>query len=681
MRQRILYFFSWIKRPPKGPLFLVVFSVILTNIILSAILIFQFGAGILNIKEGDFALKTIRAPKSLYFKSEIKTNEARKQAEEKVKKIFRYNPSSFQKQEAKIDEVFLEISKIKEEMISFNEKTKKIEDLFSDSISPALISEIINKDKEELVVFRNSLQNFLLPFHKENEIKDEDLSEWKMKIQKTTEDPILGEMASLLLLPNSFFDEEETTRQKELAVGAVSPIYFYIEKDQIILKKGEIVTNFDIEILQALGLTFLGYSSQKILGTIFLVFLLTLISGLYFYFSSARLPNFKKSLIIFWLFLIVMTVACRLILPLKPIFAYIFPVAAFPILLAIFVNLEFGIFTSLIFSIVFALGAGGSFFELLFIHFIASLFGIFVSLGKFRFHTFLKVPFYIGLANFASAFAFNLLAESFSLKLVSGLLFAGLINGFLSTILVVAGISLLSHLFKMTSFIQLLELENPSHPLLKNLALKAPGTYFHSMTVAYLGEGAARAIGADPLLVRVASLYHDVGKIKNPNFFVENWKKKKSPFSGKLEEGAQKIINHVEEGVKLAKENHLPQEIIDIIKEHHGKTLVKYFFNLADKKNQENFQEKFRYLGPLPQTKESAIVMLADIVEATSHVFEKEKHPSFRKLIEEIFSEKLEEGQLKDAPLTLKEISKIKEVFVKGLEKIYHERIEYPQKS
>jgi putative nucleotidyltransferase with HDIG domain len=238
--------------------------------------------------------------------------------------------------------------------------------------------------------------------------------------------------------------------------------------------------------------------------------------------------------------------------------------------------------------------------------------------------------------------------------------------------------------FGLTTSVTLLELANPSHPLLKQLLMEAPGTYHHSLIVANLAEAAAEAVGADPLLARVGSFYHDIGKLKRPYFFIENQlgpnpHEKISPNLSTLI-----ITSHVKDGLEMAKKAKLPKVIQDIIVQHHGNSLVSFFYRQAEKNSDSKEvlrEEDFRYEAPVPQTKEAAIILLADAVEAAVRSLNKPAAGRVEAVVRKIIKEKLDDGQFDQCNITLRELDIIAQTFVRILSGIYHTRIEYPEKE
>jgi len=260
----------------------------------------------------------------------------------------------------------------------------------------------------------------------------------------------------------------------------------------------------------------------------------------------------------------------------------------------------------------------------------------------------------------------------------------GLGSGIFCAIVAIGSLSYLETLFGLVTNFKLFDLGNPSHPLLKNLMMNAPGTYQHSIVVGNLAEAAAEAVNADALLTKIGAMYHDIGKMKRPYFFIENQlnENQHSKISPRL--SALVIIGHVKEGIELAEENKIPSVIADFIPMHHGTMLVSYFFHQA-KQMEENpedvLEEDFRYPGPKPQTKETAILMLADATEAAVRSISKPTVEQIQKTINKIIKARLDDGQLAESPLTLVDLEKISLSFLRILQSLYHSRIEYPSEE
>ena len=258
-----------------------------------------------------------------------------------------------------------------------------------------------------------------------------------------------------------------------------------------------------------------------------------------------------------------------------------------------------------------------------------------------------------------------------------------LINGFLCAFIVASALPLFEYLFKVVTDVSLLELADFNHPLLKRLVLEAPGTYHHSLMVGNLSEMASEAVGANPLLARVGAYYHDIGKLSKPEYFSENQDRYTSKHD-QLSASMSKLVimDHVKNGVELARKNHLNREIVDFITQHHGTSLVYYFYRRAieEQKVEEGVQEKvFRYPGPKPQSKETAIVLLADSVEAACRSLEEPTAERITDIVHRIINNKFIDGQLDHCDLTLKDLERISTTFIHILAGFYHSRVDYPE--
>ncbi len=294
----------------------------------------------------------------------------------------------------------------------------------------------------------------------------------------------------------------------------------------------------------------------------------------------------------------------------------------------------------------------------------------------------IRAGFFAGLLQFIVAFVGERTeALSFFSLPDMELLKVCVVNGIVSSIVVIGVLPVFEYIFRVVTNISLLELSDFNHPILKKMILEAPGTYQHSLVVANLAEAAAEAIGANPLLARVGAYYHDIGKINRSNYFVENQIPYRDVHKG-LKPSISKliIINHVKEGVELAKKYHLNPNIIDFITQHHGRSLVYYFYQRAKELEPgSEDEEEYRYPGPRPQSKEVAIVSLADTIEALSRTLEEPTPSRIEEMVKEVVRKKFIEGELDESELTLKDLEKITNSFIRILNAIFHTRINYPQ--
>jgi putative nucleotidyltransferase with HDIG domain len=369
-------------------------------------------------------------------------------------------------------------------------------------------------------------------------------------------------------------------------------------------------------------------------------------------------------------------------LPNVPVSAleYSVPVALGGLLLAVLFNSRLAFAGALAISILTSLLASA---ELrFFLHsFVGSLTAIFALVGQKSRATLLRAGALVGLANLYSIVAWSFLSGATG-SLGFDLL-CGLINGLFVAILALGLLPLFEYLFQVATDFRLIELCNMNHPLLKQMILNAPGTYHHSMVVGTLAEAAGEAIGANTLLCRVGAYYHDIGKMRKPSYFVENQTDSKD-LHGKLRPSLSSlvIVSHVKAGVELGRAYGLPTEVVEMIPQHHGTRLVTFFYDKAKKTQDPDMgevqEEEFRYPGPKPQTKEAAILMLADAVEAASRTLTERTQGRFQGLVGNIVNTIFTDGQLNECELTLRELRLIEESFVRVLAGIYHHRVDYP---
>jgi len=361
------------------------------------------------------------------------------------------------------------------------------------------------------------------------------------------------------------------------------------------------------------------------------------------------------------------------------IFIYGIPIATG----AMFVTLLFDFHTAIIFSFAISLLTGFWLRDALYpvYAFAGSLTAAFSVIRCKKRSALLRGGLYLIYANILLVLILLLAkGELFSFNTGYAVIFA-IFSGMSVSAIVSLLLPLFEYLFKITTDISLLELLDLNQPLMKTLMISAPGTYHHSVIVGNLVESAAEAVGVNPLLARVSSYYHDIGKIKMPDYFVENQSIAPSRHDKLTPHMSSMIItNHVKEGVELAKQYKLPQAIIDIIKQHHGNALITYFYQKAKEQGQEKpvAEDEYRYPGPKPQTRVAALVMMADAVEASSRVLNDPTPARISALVDKIINHIFLEGQLDECELTLKDISEVKKRFAYILTGIFHKRIDYP---
>jgi putative nucleotidyltransferase with HDIG domain len=500
---------------------------------------------------------------------------------------------------------------------------------------------------------------------------------------------------------NRTLDEAATAERRQQAVAQVAPQQVTVLAGESIVRVGEIVTPETIEKLQETGAMPRPLSWSGIGGRGLFALLTTLGFIGYIIIFQAELARRPRTLLVIIGLIILTLIAARLLLPLVHEWPFFFPLATIAIVFSVVFNGRLGIATTVMAAAVIGVMQQNS-LHLAVTMFISGATAIFIARSADRMLTFLLAGGCVALAVAVSELAFWMIElttfRSADLLVMLGptMLFAGM-NGALSTILSLGVFHLVSRAAGQVTPLQLMELAHPSQPLLRKLIREAPGTYYHSVAVGNLAEAAAEAIGADALLLRVAAYYHDIGKTLRPYFFTDNQMGRENVHNDlDPTTSAQIIVDHVVEGEKMARTARLPEQIIEFITTHHGTTLVKHFYQLALQLHDSVDVADFRYPGPRPHTREQAILMLADSVEATvrskaqngkllpSRTDEETRAAgsaggaqAIDVLIQSIIDDRVREGELDNAPLTMRELGLIKQAFITSLQSIYHPRVDY----
>ncbi len=487
--------------------------------------------------------------------------------------------------------------------------------------------------------------------------------------------------------PNVFYSEPLTQKFLDAQLGSVSGAKGMVRKDELIVQKDGVITDdINRKLLSFKAKYEHEISSKKshlgvFIGYILLTSLIVGVFILYLQFHAKEVFKSFSQLIFMMMWLVVYSYLVFVVEINSNISAYMIPFCIVPIVIKIFYNDKLALFTHivvvLIASFLSSLG-----YEFTFLQILA---GIVAILANIQVRDWSR--FFFSMLNIFLAYGIGYLGlsliKSGSIESVDWSVYPWIFLNVFLTLLAYPLIPLLERLFGFTSSITLVELSDMNRPLLKELSIKAPGTLQHSLQVANLSEAAASKIGADQLLVKVAALYHDVGKTLNPTFFIEN-QSGESPHNQLTNlESAKIIIEHVTEGERLAKKNRLPQLLIDFIMTHHGTTRVEYFYRNFIKENPgKEFDESlFRYPGPRPSTKEQTILMLADSLEAASKSLKNPEEKDIDELADKIIAFKITNGQLEDSEITFEELEICKVEFKKLLKSINHIRIEYPEEK
>jgi len=486
------------------------------------------------------------------------------------------------------------------------------------------------------------------------------------------------------LKANLFYDEVLTEGALEDELSKISFTRGEVDQGKLIIAKGEIVENEDFKILNSLKDE---YESELWMGSNYYFILLgytilvaLVLIMLFLFLKRYRMDIFQNNNKVTFIFfnILLMVLATSLMVKHYENYIYMVPLCILPLILKNFFDARLGLFAHVLTVLILGFVVPNS-FEYIFLQIIAGIVTILTASELYkRANLFISVG-QITLIYIVGYFAFYAIHEG-NLENIEWILFGVFVLNGLLTLFAQPLIYMFEKLFGLVSDVSLLELSDTNSKLLKELSDKAPGTFHHSLQVANLAEAAANEIGANAMLVRVGALYHDIGKMEHPTYFTENQITNVNPHDDlPPKESAKIIVDHVIKGIEIARKNNLPDRVIDFIRTHHGSTVVYYFYKKQQELDQEVAREDFEYPGPIPFSKETAILMMSDAVEAASKSL---KNPTFT-IIDE-FVEKIVKGQMQanqylNANITLKEIEMVKKVLKQKLTNIYHLRVEYPE--
>jgi hypothetical protein len=494
------------------------------------------------------------------------------------------------------------------------------------------------------------------------------------------------ELYNKVIIPNYKYSAEDTQTRLEEALATISETKGAIAQGQVIIRRGDLVTPERANILRSLAEARSENATNiekwvRFAGQLVIIITITFVFFMYIYLYRRNITSDNALFLLVFLTMGLVSFGSGIVNYLDIADPYIIPIAIAPIVLTIIFDSRVGLVSSITLASLLGLVNGNS-FEFVIATFAACSLGVFsVRDIKDRSQFFFTTP---GIV----LITYVLVVGSFDIATLSGwdVFASDLMYITISSVFILFTyplILLFETIFGVTTDFTLIELGDTNQPILKELMNKAPGTFHHSLQVANLSEAAASAIGANSLLCRVGALYHDIGKMMKPEYFVENQTKGTNEHDKlKPQMSAMVIKAHVSEGVKMAEEEDLPEIIIDFIKTHHGTSVIRYFFEKA--KEDENMksmlqEDQFRYEGPLPSTKETGILLLADGIEAASRAMKNPTYSKLENLVNRMVDDRVAEGQLSHCPLTFRHLQVIKETFLNILVGVYHSRVEYPE--
>jgi putative nucleotidyltransferase with HDIG domain len=660
----------------------------------------------LEVAVGTIARTDILAPRADSYVSEIETAAARDRAANGVENQYDYStPKAIAIASRQLAAFEIEVEPIDEAFKKTTTDADRATQL--DEALPGILTEVDRKTLKGLTAERwTELRNEasrVLGNTERAQLRDTDVTQAQADLAdlmvggppplNEAERQLAADLTSPLIEPNSAYSKTLTDQARAAAAAAVDPVLVPFAQGEKIVGANERITDVDLEAIQYFGLTDARPDFARLAGWLFLAIMIV---GL----LLAWLWRFRRDL---WhrnnamLLISLMVVGVAFVLKAtagRPGLPFIVPTAVAGMLLAIL--LDAGVATTVMIVLAMIAGAvNGNSLELAAYVLFGGLAGIVAIRRGDRLQIFVQAGLAVAVSNVlvVSTFALLGLHDVRGLVELVGASFASAAG---AAVAAVGSFAVLGNLFGILTVFQLLELANPSQTLLRRLLVETPGTYHHSLMVGNLAERGAEAIGADPLLTRVAAYYHDVGKLANPLAFIENQAGGEN-IHDELdpEVSAQILKQHVADGIDIAYKSKLPKTLIAFIPQHHGTAIMSYFYARAKESAAEPFggprtaegaaaaaavdDRRFRHVGPKPQSKEAALIMLADGVEASVRSLESRDEPAIRAMVARIIEERLSDGQFDECDLTLRDIERIKEAFVGQLLGMYHQRVAYPQ--
>ena len=647
-----------------------------------------------QLQVGDVAPFDIRAPRDAEYPSAIRTDEARAAARAAVGPVYDYtfergNLVAEEQASALRDRLAPVESVLDDQALEPEARAAALRDALPE-LGAEAVATLLELNGEGWAALRAELFR-VLDATERPELRDTVVAEARAGLAVRF-DPALSaaqrdlgaEILSPIIVPNSSYDPAATEAERVRVEQAVPTQIVQVKQGETIVDAGHRVDALDLEKMRVLGLLVPepDVVATRIVGWVLLAMLLVGITLAWVWRFRPQYWHRTNALVLLGLILVASGMAIELTSG-RSLLPWVLPLPAVALLLAIL--LDAGTATVVAAVVAILVGVVNASLELTAVTFTASLAGAIAVRRGDRLSYFLWAALAMAVAADGLVLVFALLGTRDVVGTVQ-LIGAATICAGISAVIAVGLFAILGNVFGITTVFQLLELASPSQPLLRRLLVETPGTYHHSLMVGNLGERAAEAIGADPLLTRVAAYYHDIGKLKNPLAFIENQAGGENIHDELDPDVSADILKqHVADGIDLAYQQHVPKAVIAFIPQHHGTTLISFFHARAKElaaqagRPDDVDPATYRHVGPKPQSKEAAILMLADGVEASVRSLVKRDEPSILAMVSTIVRERLEDGQFEESDLTLRDLERIRQAFVEQLLGMYHQRVEYPQ--
>jgi len=658
--------------------------IVATGLMCAAALLFSPPAVVSYDQAGVVADRQIRAPSSTVFVSESLTAAERDKAAAAVQRVYTPDPAVVVSSSTKLAGALSSIARIRTDGTQpRDQRIAALTRLTDVTLSPTLASDLLDMTVAEFEPLSKELDAALKTLYAQG-IRPEQLDAARAETAKALppgwterQKRIGAELLKQLLQANWTFDATATATAQQAARNGVAPVQVQVTLGEVVVREGQVVTAQELEKLRALGLVNPGIDWKSALGLIIWALLIAGVLALFIerYAQEAWVDDRKLAIVA--LSLVVLTAAGRALVPGHNVAVFFVPFAAVAMMLTVLVGGR----TALATQIAGALHVGimSNQVELVAYVLVPALLGMAAVRRATTAREFVTASFSVAFGDLGIIATFLLVGRAADTLGMLQLGIAAVLSGIASGVLAFGAVVMLGHLFRITTVFELRELADPNNPLLRQLLLRTPGTYHHSLLVANLAERAAEVVGADPLVARVGSYYHDIGKMRNPLAFIENQTGSNPHDDLDPAVSASIVSAHVRDGLALAERYRLPLQIREMIPGHHGTSLIRYFYALAQQRSENVDERSFRHPGPKPRSKEAGIVMLADSTEAAVRSIEDKTPDRIAEMVDRIVDEKVADGQLDECDLTLRDVQRIKEAFRQLLAGVYHERIPYPE--
>ena len=676
-----------------------------------------------TVELNQVAKETIRAPRTLEDKTQTEKNQ--QIAMDAVSDVLVFDQERLTKQLTNIQQFFQAIksvaSKASAEIVKTDQNNSSEESVtrvattqervqyfkkslekenqsireFAIFIPDKYISQLLQANSEQLASYEKTLKS-VVETQMKNAISESTVTKAQEEAKKTlfysdysdTERDLLGQLVTVSVIVNNVVDKEATQKAKEVAKAAVNPVK--ILQGQVLVQEGHVISDQDIRLLELFGLSNSKPNYHELLSYIVFLFAIVIFLAVYYRQTIALSSDTVTVMSVFALIFVAGVFVLKILALIQnkgvEHIGLVFPISGFVYLLYRLTKSLRLTIVSIVLMPIFSWYYFSQTTNILHLILTTVFLSIIAWIGiiheeiwknQLWMKRFMKHLFYPVLLGIPFVFYSN---YEFQTQQTMFIFLFLLLSGFLSFLLPVILMPYLSYVFEDSSVLLWAELSNPNQPLLKDLITQAPGTYHHSLMVANISANCVEAIGGDSQLARVACYYHDIGKLEHPLFFIENLPgNMESPHKMlSAEESVHIIFNHVTKGVEILKQHQLPQGVIDICAQHHGTTLMKYFYAEALKNNPDVKEEDFRYPGPKPQTKEAAIINIVDSAEAATRAMKEPTLEKVEALVHSIIMNRLEDEQFVECDITMKEIAIVEKMIVTSLNGTFHSRIEYP---